>query len=441
MMKTQNKKRGFTIIELVIVVTVIAILSAVLIPTFAGVIKRANKSADEQAVATINKVLAAEAADEPETIAEFITMMAENGYDVEDYKPLTKDTYFFWVKSENAVVIADASNAVLYPEQYTDLAYKMGDWYTLTGEIEEDDDWKATVEAGKAEVKTGAQFVSLMNSIKEDKKASKDVTTITISQDIDVQGSTINFGTVDQALTIEGNNKTIYGLRNDSNNTVGSGEYSDKGYGYGLIPQVKSKVVVKDIVIDNMIVEDTALSDTGLLGFIAGSVEAGGDLTIENVTIKNSTISGGQRVGALVGTVQGGGKLTVKDVTVTDNTIKGNLDVAVLLGTLVKGSITFEGTNTITGNVVTKNDNWAKTYTAVDTITLLDGETNTLSEGDTYAVSDTTKSVANSMEWEMGCTTQNYYWYNGSAFTFAQRNAQNAYDGCVFSANDSRTIG
>ena len=39
MMKKQNKKRGFTIIELVIVVTVIAILSAVLIPTFAGVIK------------------------------------------------------------------------------------------------------------------------------------------------------------------------------------------------------------------------------------------------------------------------------------------------------------------------------------------------------------------------------------------------------------------
>ena len=319
----------------------------------------------------------------------------------------------------------------------------MGDWYTLTGEVEEDDDWKETVtDDGAVEVKSGAQFVSLMNSIKDEKKASKDVTTVTISNDIDVQGSTVNFGTVKQALTINGNNKTIYGLRNDSNNTWGSGEAAGKAYGYGLIPKVQNTVVVKDIVIDNMLIEDTVNANTGIAGFIAGSVEAGGNLTIENVTVKNSTIIGGQRVGALVGTVQAGGQLTIKNVTVTNNTIKGNLDVAVLLGTLVKGSITFEGTNTVTGNVVAKADNWDKNYTAKDTISLLPNETNTLSEGDTYAVSAGTMYVTNPMEWEMGCTTQNYYWYAGSAYTYAERNAQNAYDGCIFSANEvSKTIG
>ena len=39
-----TKKRGFTIVELVVVIAVIAILASVLIPTFANVVKAANKS-------------------------------------------------------------------------------------------------------------------------------------------------------------------------------------------------------------------------------------------------------------------------------------------------------------------------------------------------------------------------------------------------------------
>ena len=58
-MKKQNRK-GFTIVELVIVIAVIAILSAVLIPTFGGIIESANKAADTQLVAQINTVLAIE---------------------------------------------------------------------------------------------------------------------------------------------------------------------------------------------------------------------------------------------------------------------------------------------------------------------------------------------------------------------------------------------
>ena len=42
-MKKMNKK-GFTIVELVIVIAVIAVLAAVLIPTFGGMIDRANAS-------------------------------------------------------------------------------------------------------------------------------------------------------------------------------------------------------------------------------------------------------------------------------------------------------------------------------------------------------------------------------------------------------------
>ena len=47
MLKT--KKKGFTIVELVIVIAVIAILAAVLIPTFAKVIENAEESTAMQA--------------------------------------------------------------------------------------------------------------------------------------------------------------------------------------------------------------------------------------------------------------------------------------------------------------------------------------------------------------------------------------------------------
>lgn len=43
-MKKMNKK-GFTIVELVIVIAVIGILAAVLIPTFSGIVEKANASA------------------------------------------------------------------------------------------------------------------------------------------------------------------------------------------------------------------------------------------------------------------------------------------------------------------------------------------------------------------------------------------------------------
>ena len=47
-MSNMRSKKGFTVVELVIVIAVIAILSAVLIPTFGNLINKANESALQQ---------------------------------------------------------------------------------------------------------------------------------------------------------------------------------------------------------------------------------------------------------------------------------------------------------------------------------------------------------------------------------------------------------
>ena len=58
-----KNRKGFTIVELVIVIAVIAILAAVLIPTFAGIISKANQSSAQQEAASAMKVALAMSTD------------------------------------------------------------------------------------------------------------------------------------------------------------------------------------------------------------------------------------------------------------------------------------------------------------------------------------------------------------------------------------------
>ena len=78
----RNNKKGFTIVELVIVIAVIAILAAVLIPTFAGIIKKAQLSSDQQAVRNMNVALAASG--DLEGINAAVDALSENGFNAAD---------------------------------------------------------------------------------------------------------------------------------------------------------------------------------------------------------------------------------------------------------------------------------------------------------------------------------------------------------------------
>lgn len=125
----KNTRKGFTITELVIVIVVIAILAAVLIPTFASLVKKANQSADIQAARQMNTALAAASADEddkPETLQDVIKILADAGYDAEgSLKPITKDHKFYWHSEYNVIVLAneaaDAEQPVVYPSNNEEL--------------------------------------------------------------------------------------------------------------------------------------------------------------------------------------------------------------------------------------------------------------------------------------------------------------------------------
>jgi prepilin-type N-terminal cleavage/methylation domain-containing protein len=106
------KKKGFTIVELVIVIAVIAVLAAVLIPTFVNLTKKANLSADQQAVRQMNVALATTEAD---TIDEAVAALDEAGYNALDtLTPVSTGYSFWWVEEYNSIVLLNENAEVVF---------------------------------------------------------------------------------------------------------------------------------------------------------------------------------------------------------------------------------------------------------------------------------------------------------------------------------------
>ena len=143
-----NKKRrlGFTIVELVIVIVVIAVLAAVLIPTFVSITKKANLSADMVAVREMNTILASEEITDgkPTTVVDAQEVLLANG--INDFKPMDADNAFYWVGSENRIILWTWNNAekttgaIAYPDEYVKeykgITSPSNDWSNLVDNYE-----------------------------------------------------------------------------------------------------------------------------------------------------------------------------------------------------------------------------------------------------------------------------------------------------------------
>ena len=100
-MKRNNQKRAFTIVELVIVIAVIAILAAVLIPTYTNLVKKANA--------------ASALSDAKNLVTDLLTNMLSDGNEASDIVIVTKrgdDAYIHGYDASAGQLIAYKNNPV-----------------------------------------------------------------------------------------------------------------------------------------------------------------------------------------------------------------------------------------------------------------------------------------------------------------------------------------
>ena len=334
-------KRAFTITELVIVIAVIAILAAVLIPTFTSLINRANESADMQAVKNMNTALMNEellTGEKPRNLTEVHAILSEAGYDSDGYHPISKGYAFYWDADLNCILLVDAESKVVYPEEYVNSGDDYADndtrRYNLeNGFTEADNALLDVVSAGGIlSVGTEAEQVDIADIFRISAHSGETFAgaTIQLATDIDLaedQGQTVLSEPLKEFKgTLDGNNKTITGFTiqpkhgKDGNGYLYSDMYDVKlgvqksKYGVGIIDYLGEGGVVKNL---NVVYNDPVQpADPGnrytYFGGIVGFLNGG---TIENCTVSGS-ICQYNRVGGIVGTALAG---TIKDCTVTAN--------------------------------------------------------------------------------------------------------------------------
>ena len=109
-MKINNNKKGFTIVELVIVVAVIGILAAVLIPTFVNLTNKANKAADDSLVKNLNTALSMQEQlpDDPENVNFHEAVIDLDNYGYKITSLITKsDETLLWNSKTNRFLLEE----------------------------------------------------------------------------------------------------------------------------------------------------------------------------------------------------------------------------------------------------------------------------------------------------------------------------------------------
>ena len=320
----RSTKKGFTIVELVIVIAIIAILAAVLIPTFASLIQKANTSADIQAVREMNTFLAINEVEEPKTINEVFKALENGGMTVKDYHPLVSGRFFFWDSKLNRVLYTDADYNVIFPEDYKSETKENG-WLSLSGEIREAE-FKIenkTVTIGSAE-----QYYAFA---KANKNLPADITVQFTTDTIDLMGADVGF-----QISAKGNYKivgngekgtTIKGLSQLKNNYIGkTGDNDGKNYGSGLIQVIDTnKTELTTVTIENITISGGTFGDleTGGVAAVVGKVRERQkvNLNFNNVKVIDTVINGKNKVGVLVGQALGDTNITVTGCKIENVTV------------------------------------------------------------------------------------------------------------------------
>ena len=229
-------KRGFTIMELVIVIAVIAVLAAVLIPTFANITDRANESAEEQTVKNLNTILSSEEVlgNRALTMSQAIDIAAAGGYNVSAFTPTDGENDILWNQTTNSFVLAGPDGDIIYSDG--SVSGKAGNtfWkiYNTEAEITADKEDGAN----KYSIYLADNFaISGILSVTSGVDVGNNVD-ISISYS-DNQPETVIFNTNDGSLTVNNANATVNHYGTIATATITAVDSSDCYTEYGTVTE------------------------------------------------------------------------------------------------------------------------------------------------------------------------------------------------------------
>ena len=179
-------KRAFTVVELVIVIAVVAILAAVLIPTFANLIDKAKESSDMQTVKNLNTLLITEetgSGEKPDSMAEVLAIAEAGGYKVENLTPTSDGNYIVWEKGSNRFALIDGEGNAIFADQATKV-FTGNTVYKFSNNLND-----LTAESDYALCFTEDTAIS-----------SADITDLTVSADFSILGNKISSVTIPETF-------------------------------------------------------------------------------------------------------------------------------------------------------------------------------------------------------------------------------------------------
>ncbi len=209
-MQTKTKKKGFTLVELVIVVAVIAVLSAILIPTIGCFVEDAKETSDMTTVKTLNTALVRYEAenDKPETMYDTIKIMAGLGYNVDRLTPLSTG-HILWDSKNNRFLLKDKNGDDVYRDNTTVAADNIDLWKVVTPKTGFSDKYSNYLVKG--------DYSALKNNVGElefvtgvDVGENKDIKIVKYARESSVAGQTVTIRTNGGDLTVDAENDTVH---------------------------------------------------------------------------------------------------------------------------------------------------------------------------------------------------------------------------------------
>ena len=352
-MRNTNKK-GFTIVELVIVVAVIAILAAVLIPTFSSIIKKANIASDTAVAKNLNTAAISAGAKDFDSAIEAVK---DAGYLLANLNAKANGCYFVWDDANDQFLLVDTTDSYKVIYSNTDASEK-SNWYvavsdpTKFAEIESAGlkvEKMITDVAGlKAALTTGGEFHIDESLVIEEQIKYTGTTPLVLNLNgsnlatseklnnapVMVDGSV---KIINAIITAAGSDESEYGRFNVSIGYTGRAELEIDNVTFSCQTGINGTFMSDGFV--NMIVKNSTFDVTN-----SGVILSTGEGTGSTATVENCTINAGEYA---IFASQGG------TITVNGGSYKGGTAVisTMYAGTkvIVNGG-TFEGALSVTNN-------------------------------------------------------------------------------------------